>query len=500
MADTALLYRRQFLLTPSECEALAAWPTVSLGPYRLYAHPDVELTRSESDAGRRQARLVGFAIDPHHPQRSNAEILDSLLAAPCSPGEIAKRLHSLSGRFVLILHTGEDAFVFHDPCGLRSVCYAEHEGRVHVGSQPLLLGEVLPLQEGERFRSYFNSEYVKNNTEHWIPGGCCLFENVGRLLPNHFLHLSTLRQERYWPVRRIPERPAEQVAPEAADLLRRLLQAAHQRFELALPLTAGRDSRMLLSACRGIAGDVYFYTLQYRDLTPASADIRIPRELLGSLGYTHHLIDCRVDIDPDFARVYEKNTPLAHTRDWGEIAQGLMRSYPASRVCLKGNCAEIARCAYYKTGKHPPVKSSQSLVRLVRGWGELGFVKDHVANWFSQASPIANDAGVDILDLFYWEHRMGSWQAQSQLEWDIVQEAYSPFNHRELLETLLGVHPRHRRAPTYRLHRRMYEALWPEVLNQSVNPAESAKSRVKRVLVHLGLRGLATRIRRALPR
>jgi hypothetical protein len=32
-----------------------------------------------------------------------------------------------------------------------------------------------------------------------------------------------------------------------------------------------------------------------------------------------------------------------------------------------------------------------------------------------------------------------SWQAQSQLEWDIAQEVFTPFSNRRLLEALLGV-------------------------------------------------------------
>jgi hypothetical protein len=102
---------------------------------------------------------------------------------------------------------------------------------------------------------------------------------------------------------------------------------------------------------------------------------------------------------------------------------------------------------------------------------------------------------MDILDLFYWEHRMGSWQAQSQLEWDIVQEAYTPFNHRGLLELMLCVPAELRSAPNYPMYRMMMEALWPEVMGHPVNPS-TVKQRLVNILRSIGLYEGARRVYR----
>jgi len=281
-------------------------------------------------------------------------------------------------------------------------------------------------------------------------------------------------------------------------LLQGLLKAGNKRFSLAFSLTAGLDSRTLLSACRAIAQDIYFYTLQYRELTVQAHDIVIPKRLLHSLGYDHHIIDCRKEINPDFDHVYKLNTPMAHNNDWGKIAYGmLIGDYPLERVAVKGNCSEICRCFYYKVGNHQPIEAPDQIIDVTEGaWRRISFVCEQVANWYNKTKTVSEASGIDILDLFYWEHRMGSWQAQSQLEWDIVQEAYTPFNHRGLLETMLSTPSRYRCAPDYSLYKEICKLLWPRVLEEPINPPapESVKERLKRHIDRVGLGEVARSI------
>jgi hypothetical protein len=243
----------------------------------------------------------------------------------------------------------------------------------------------------------------------------------------------------------------------------------------------------LLSASKDIAAKVYFYTLQYRDMTARSRDIAIPIKLLHSLDYDHHLIDCRIETDPEFDHIYGLNTPMAHNNDWGKIAYGMMvGGYPSERVAVKGSGSEICRCFYYETGNHQPIESPDQIIGLERGWSKIPFVCEQVAHWYEGAKPASDESGIDLLDLFYWEHRMGSWQAQSQLEWDIVQEVFSPFNNRRLLETMLGTSSEFRIGLHCPLYIKMCEILWPRVLEQPINPL-TAKERLWRILHRVGL-------------
>jgi hypothetical protein len=494
MINSNLIFRRQFLLTPIPCKTLSHWQHTDVGSSHLYAHPDVQLSTVTSTDTKVVVVLVGYVIDPTHPERSNANILTTIASLAVSVREVTDYLCSLSGRFVLFLRIANDTLVFHDPCGLRTVYYTRHKGEVFIGSQPYIFKEVIPLKEGERFSSYVKSSYVSTNIEHFIPSGISLFEEVKHLVPNHYLCCSTFSQIRYWPRTVLSTKPVDEVVAGASDLLVRLMIAANNRFKLALPLTAGWDSRMLLCASKGISTDIYFYTLQYRDLHRHSMDIDIPAKLLCSLGLHHNLIDCsHKTISEEFAEIYRQNAPLAHLNDWGDIAFGMFDAYPQDRVAIKGNCSEIARCFYYKYGAHRPIESPDQIVALVNGWDELPFIREQVANWYHSTNQVATLTKIDILDLFYWEHRMGSWQAMSQLEWDVVQEAYTPFNNRRLLELMLSIPTEWRKAAEYKLYKLMFNALWPEVMTQPVNPA-TIKGQFTNILARMGVYQVAKRI------
>ena len=101
---------------------------------------------------------------------------------------------------------------------------------------------------------------------------------------------------------------------------------------------------------------------------------------------------------------------------------------------------------------------------------ELDFCKRSIEKWFMKSKSETAKTGINIFDLYHWEHKEGSWQAQSQLEWDSVQEAFTPFNYRPLLSTMLGVPVKYRNSTYgYILHQRIAKLLWEDVMKHPVN-------------------------------
>jgi hypothetical protein len=74
------------------------------------------------------------------------------------------------------------------------------------------------------------------------------------------------------------------------------------------------------------------------------------------------------------------------------------------------------------------------------------FAIKNLEEWLSDASKTYN---INILHLFMWENREGNWQAMTQLEWDIVQEVFVPFNCRSLLTIILSLDEKYRMPPEY---------------------------------------------------
>lgn len=482
-------YRRQFIISPGVIEKplFNKWHHIKIKDKHLYSHPDLEINNIISDDKQYQLILIGFMLDPHKPEYSNIEILKSFLDKNFSFESLHESLFFITGRFVLLVQTLDDMFVYHDPCALRTVYFTKQNNESYIASNPGILQECLDFVYDEQYFEFVNSECFKNNIEYSLPSGISYFSSIGHLIPNHFLSCSTLEQKRYYPNSSLPSvksSAVDETAKISAEFLVKILQAARNRFNLALPLTAGWDSRLLMAGLKDIKSDVWYYTLQYRDLNNRSDDIKIPGDILASQGLEHNIIDCKKYPNAAFVNIYNKNTALAHLNDWGITAFGLLNGFPKDKVCLKGNCSEIVRCFYYTSGSHGLIDNISLLPN--KDLHSIPNIKKLIDKWFSEACIISQKNNIDILDLYYWEHRMGSWQAQSQLEWDIAQEVFTPFNCREFLEMMLSVPSSFRSQPKNKFYTKMINYLFPELMNFPVNPRskiiKSVNPKIKKII------------------
>lgn len=489
-----LKFRRQFLFTAKKCKELQDWNIDNLESHYLYTHPDCEKSRIQKES--LDLILIGYIINPRLPDNSSSDILADI-SNFISIDDVSKKLYGLVGRFILIIKKDNQYTFFNDACGLKLLFYTKYNEELYAASQPLLLRLVCDIQESSNHQEYYRSTYVKDNIEHYIPSGTSLYENVHHLVPNHYLSTSNLEQKRYWPVKQLQKESLRNSVDDFSNLLKNTMLAANKKFKLALPLTAGWDSRMVLSGCKSIHRDLWCYTLQYRDLTIKSNDLRIPSKIATTLGLQYEIIDCRKSLNNKFVQVYMNNTDIPHLNDWGKIANGMFEKYPSDRIAVKGVCSEIGRCYYPRNKKHRRINSSEDLLDLEYQWNNISFIQKRMLEWFDEVKNEKVNFGYNIYDLFFWEHRMGSWQAQSQLEWDIVQDAFTPFNNREILDIMLRIDPLHRSEPDFELYKESMEKLWPEVLSESINPLsknETIRKLIKSLMMNLGILNLIKKV------
>src|SRR5258708_2619610 len=119
---------------------------------------------------------------------------------------------------------------------------------------------------------------------------------------------------------------------------------------------------------------------------------------------------------------------------------------------------------------------------------ESAFVLTAYDRWLAG---IDRSGNLDMFDLLFWEQRMGSWQAMAQLEWDIVQDVFTPFNCRNLLTHFLSVDRKYRIPQNPILYTELMRLLWPEVLSEPINPAKnktSVKAAVRQFVIQSPMR------------
>jgi hypothetical protein len=462
-----LLHRLQFILGPCFMDTFSSWQRLKIRRQLfLTVHPDLNVSCVWHKE--RTILLLGFILDPENPRASNNDVLNTLITNFASSTDLFMQTSRFGGRWILIVDDGSTVVLFHDAAGLRQVFYTdiEYTQQLWCASQPGTLADILGLQVDANAQDFINSPQIRSNSEYWWPGDSSLYKEVKHLLPNHYLDLETGYCHRYWPDRNLSPLPLDTVVETSSSLLRGLLTSAAERFNLVLSLTAGWDSRLVLAACYDIKDTLSYMTLKKINDSDNNMDVVIASSLLRRLQLQHDIVESQPKKNDAFFTFFRCNVTLAH-EVWATDALAIFNFYRQNKVAITGNVSEVARC-YYKLPNYLKQKLNGEHLASIVGMESHPFAIEHFEKWSKDVGEIHN---LDILDLFYWEQRVGNWLAMCQLEFDTAwKDIFTPYNCRLLLTNMLSAEDVYRRPPQYELHRKMILNLWAEVLEEPINP------------------------------
>jgi hypothetical protein len=276
-----LLFHRQFILGPLWLEEFSDWTRLDIrNKFYLTIHPDS--TSIQVKIHEKSITLLGFILDPSIPDATDSEIIHGLARTLVNNNGLdhfIQQTFGFGGRWNLIVDNGAEIRLFHDATGLRQVFYTDLKNLevIWCASQPGIIADILNLKSNDSAREYINSCETFDQ-EYWWPGTSSLYDNAKHLLPNHYLNLETGEYYRYWPNQTLPQLSIDDCIQKSSPLLRGIMKSGASWFDLALALTSGWDSRVVLSASRDIKESIFFFTLIYWDLTLNSADVNIPKK------------------------------------------------------------------------------------------------------------------------------------------------------------------------------------------------------------------------------
>lgn len=495
MKSERFLFRRQFIFSPRRVNCFSDWNRSDLpdGSF-LTVHPDLTFTIAKKNKD--FIVLLGYILDPYNPYRNNEHIVNDMLVRSRCCEDLFKYLEPTGGRYVIMASLQNSKIMLTDPAGFRQLFYMkDSRGQIWISSQPALLADIFNLQVDETVeKDLYSIPLFAHSFEYWYPGVLTAFYDVNHLLPNHFLDLKTFRQTRYWPVERLEEVKLEDCVENCAEILRGLYWSIENRFELAQAVTAGLDSRVILAASRYVGRRIHYLTHTHNRLGVTGVDIVIPSKMLPALNLEHRIVFHSERMEPEFERIYRHNVTTARFQH-GLNAYAIHRHFKnlgKEMVVINGVCGEITRNFYYL----PKLVSinGYSLSGLTRMKGSL-LALEQFESWLKQGREISAMSGIGLLDLFYWEQRVGNWAAMSYSEYDIAFESFSPLNCRYLLQSMLGVKQQYRNSPENYLQTQLIKRLWPDTLKFAINPPESKKSKLIMNIKRTPLRGILKTIK-----
>lgn len=472
-------YCAQFLLGPFSVQEHPAWQQLSLGQaLKLSLSPELSVSRATN--GARSLILLGFILDPDRPAASDTEILQDLVCRFSNIETLTERTAKFGGRWVMIATSNNRAWLFHDAMGLRQVFYTsiEEVGAVWAMSQPGIASELLKFDRDPQAIDFVDSYEFRANKEYRWPAAATLYREVKHLLPNHYLDLTSGKVHRYWPDKRIQKQGLDEACEKLSGLLHGLVSAAANRFDLALGLTAGLDSRTVLAACKGMEQSISYVTVRQASMRNEHQDLIVPASLLETLALPHDIVRASGTMSAEFSRRFKKNTAFAHDL-YGSDVEAILNYFGRSKVALTGSGAEVGRCSF--RAQLPGIKERDigpAELAMLQKMGSNSFALAHFSTWLAGAT---DRHGIHVLDLFEWEQGHGNWLAMTLLEFDMAwRDIFTPFNCRNVLTVMLGVDEVYRSEPDYVLFKKTIRKLWPEILSMPINPGHK-KSTAKKL-------------------
>ncbi len=489
------LYRRQFIISPQRISGFHHWHDSELPDGSLiYVHPDLHCIVARRN--RDFIALMGYILDPFHSYRNNSQIIADMLKSCKSIEALFRYIEPVGGRFVIFASLGAQKIMVSDPAGFKQLFYMrDFRGGIWAASQSSILSEILELKVDETLeRDLYSLPLFANTHEYWYPGDLSSYSGVKHLIPNHYLDLRLLKQVRYWPMERIAKESVEDCVEKCSRILRGLYSSIQKRYDLAQGVTAGLDSRVLLAASREVRSRIEYLTHTHAGLGINGADIMIPSKMLPALGLEHKIVVHYEMMDKKFESIYRRNVSTARYGH-GLNAYAFHRYFSEQgkeRVLINGVCGEITRGFYYLPALVPVNGLTLCLLTGMRG---SRMALEQFENWLVSTREVSRESGVPLLDLFYWEQRIGSWAAMSYSEYDIAFESFSPMNCRLFLSTMLGVKKNCRQTMNNSLHRALIKKMWPQALNYLINPQQKMSSKLIMKMKRTPLHGILKTIK-----
>jgi hypothetical protein len=459
-------------------------------------HPEVAVEQLTD--GTRSITVVGQIFDPRIPNADNADVVRALFDVFSSVERLMAATAVCGGRWIIIAYDAARKVLFNDALGLRQVFYTTGECShgFWAASQPGLLGWLFELRVDAAAEKFIDSLEFRCHREYRWPGTATPFREMEHLLPNHYLDLCTGHCYRYWPDRALQEMGFNEGIKKAAAILKGMMRAVDARFDVVIGMTAGFDSRIVLAASREIcAGIVAGVTVRQGGMPDNHQDITVAAQVLGKTGISHEVIKALPYMSAEFSGAFKQNVFLAHDH-YGPDAEALLHRFGRTRVAVTGSGAEVVREPFRKMiGAGKREITARDLAKL-QSMGECEFAVDSFHRWLDG---IGDRYNIHLLDLFSWEQSHGNWLAATQMEFDLAwQDIFTPFNCREFLTTMLSIDAGYRRPPDYRAFYALIEQMWPELLDEPINPhktdrggslrktGQSVKNAIKSRLVRRG--------------
>jgi asparagine synthase (glutamine-hydrolysing) len=440
----------------------APWSRIALSETVFaLAHP---LTATAHYRAGHAVLIVGHAFDLDAPRATGPAIARTVHKRFAKGGfeEALLYVAYLGGRHAVFIVADRNIYAIPDCASTYAIFQHSSRRGFAFASNYNLLDDVLKLGPAKNIAAAMaDPAYVSPQGTYypakWIPVRS-VYPVIANCYAKYAQKKGRMTHKRFYPFAPLPRLGVDDGLERFRDRFLLHVACMSRRQRIALPLTAGLDSRTTFAALRHLRRHRDLTTFSYMRLNSPTEfeDVVGGNRVSFEAGVLHRVVPMR-PVDPVgkfhkmFARSFRRGSVFESR------AEALWHHIPHDRLMLLSVVAEVGG-AFYQT-RDAPLDART----LARKFTTSGFNKDprlvEAFEAYIDYTQLRTDriANFDFYDLFYWEHRLTKWGALFFSELNLSHDVISPFNQRGIVEAMLSVDLEERKAAT--LQQRLIAAL-----------------------------------------
>ncbi len=487
----------QFVLSSSGSAEIEGWSTYRCCGYSLLFHPSLPVNSVLDNAGTTIGYVLGWPIDQSG-RLIQKQLRLLLQLSATTVASLEQEVYGFGGRYAFVILTPEVKRLYLDPAGTLSAVFS--------GKRRVAGSTVAALAVDEPNHPLWSrplTEFPNDKPNQYWPAGITSDPDISRLLPNHYLDLVSWRPIRHYPKSRLEpicDKDLPDCIEKIVSVLRRHIVAVLESTDrLYMPLTAGRDSRVLLACSRAWKDKVEYVTFDYRPWRRERGDrvdLSVSQRLAKRFGLRHTLVPIPRNMPADTELQYLRRIGFAggagKSRDFFHACR---EHLDLSGAWVTGFAGEVGRAFFWRASDRDGREMSPAELLHRMALPSSDRLQEALRAWCDDLPDVPLST---LLDFAYLEHRVGCWAAPHFYGSAAFSINLTPFSHREILDIMFRLPMTYRRDKA--LAGDIISATWPELLALPYNdypglrrlfgPAswlgrskQTARSAIKRMLI-----------------
>lgn len=412
-----------FYMSKKKSSASIFTKTISFGEYTIQVDGNTPIEICKN--GHSECIVFGFAVNViDDTVESIAEYL--LSNSNCIESVVLKEC-ALGGKYVIFYRDNDKYFVLCDATSTVPVFYSTGLSNFSCSSNPWVIANELKLDTDEELMKIRKSSDIFQA----MPYDVTEYSNIKQLIPNHYLDV--IEQKAYRFVNsdiRQKKKSIGEATMEVLPRIEKLVKFYDNKFDIYIPITSGRDSRVVLSfATKFFKQEIKAYTIKHSTLSDLDQDIVVPQKLCAEINAKYERIEDAVLAEEDIQRADSFLGKNKYSKRTLMIAKTVHDHCKDSAIINGDIIGQVGKCSLHRD--IPSIFATPRYFRCKLHNYSRG-AKKQLQLWMQEIRK--SKEKVNVFDLFSVENRLGRWAGQENILYNSIGQAYfNIFNSRSII-------------------------------------------------------------------